>query len=89
MREVSIRMSRGRHALVHLNHTQAVPWNFFAGQGTEHEPWSVASADGHDEAALRSCGRASLCSDERRRLSGDRISIGENVNLHISVSHPG
>ena len=88
VREVSIRVSHGGHTLVYLDHVDALPWDFFAGQGTEHEPRSMAATNGHDEAAARGCGRPSLCGDDRRCPSSDRIGIGQNFNLHERASNP-
>ena len=61
--QVSVRVSRGGHSLVHLDHVDALPRDVFAGQGTQHEPGSVAAADGHDESAPRGDGRPSLAPD--------------------------
>jgi hypothetical protein len=86
--EVSIRMSIGGHTLVHLDHMDAGPRDFFACQGMEHEPRSAAAADGHNEAAATRHGRPSLGGNDCRCLSGDRINISANFNLHKSASNP-
>ena len=86
--QVSIRVSRGGHSLVHLDHMDALPRDVFAGQGTQHEPGSVAAADGHDESAPRGYGRPSLRGNDRGSLAGDRIDIGKDFDLHEDVSDP-
>jgi hypothetical protein len=47
----------------------------------------MAAADSHDEAAARGRGHPSFCGDDGRCPSGDRIDIGENFNLHKTVSN--
>lgn len=89
MGEVAIRVSRRGHALIYLNDLDAGPRHVFAGQGLEHQPRSMAAADGHDEPAARGNRQPRLRGNDGRRLSGDRIGIGENLNLHeITLSPP-
>ena len=78
----------GGHALVHLDHMDARPRDVFTGQGAQHEPGSVAAADGHEESAPRGYGRPSLRSHDRGSLAGDRIDIGKDFDLHEDLSDP-
>ena len=77
--EVSIRVSRRGHALVHLHDMHALPGDLFVCQGTQHLPRGVAAADGHDETAARRHSCPSLRGDDRGSLLGDRIGISKYV----------
>src|SRR5215472_15361841 len=82
MGKVSVRISRRRHALVHLHHIHVLPRNILVGQGTKHLPRRVAATNREIEAATRVHCRASLGSHDLSALSSHRIGIGEYFNLH-------
>src|SRR6516225_310795 len=83
--EVPVRMTRGRHAFVNLYQMHAVPRDPFLGQGSEHHPRSVSTADRHDEAsALSHCG-SSLCSYNRGSFSCYRFSICKYFDFHGNI----
>ena len=86
--QISIRVSRGSHALVHLDQMDALSREVFARQGTQHEPGSVAAADGHEESAPRGRGRPSLGGNEGGSLAGDGIGIDKDFDFHEDVSQP-
>ena len=60
MGEIAVRISRGGHALVHLQHVHALPGNVLGREGAQHQPGCVPAADGHDEAAARGHRRPGL-----------------------------
>jgi hypothetical protein len=80
--EVSIRMPRGSNSFIHLNHMDAPPGDIFNRKGAKHEPWSMAAAEGHDEPATGAYGSPSLCRNDRRCLSSNRIGIVEYIDDH-------
>jgi hypothetical protein len=82
MGEVSVRMPRRCHTLVHLRDMYPVPRDIFACQVTQHKPWGMAAAHGQDEAAARGDGRPGFRSDDRCTLSGDRLGTRKNFDFH-------
>ena len=82
MREIAVGVSGGGHALVDLQHVHAAPGQLLLGQVAQHFPRRVAAAHGEDEAAARGHGHPGLRSDEGGSRPGDRIGIGEHVDLH-------
>ena len=86
MGEVSVRVTRRRHALVHLRYMYPVPRDIFACQITQHKPWSMAAAYGQDKAAARGDGRPGFRSDDRCTLSGDRFGTRKNFDFPIAPS---
>ena len=58
--EVSVRVSGGGDAFVHLDHMHAFPWHILTGEATEHLPRRVTAADCHNETStLTMAARAS------------------------------
>ena len=90
--EVSVGVSRGRHALVHLDDVHIGPGHALIGQCTQHLPRGVTPADGHDEATARGDGRARLRGGEYGARSRDRIGIGQSFDPHgtliVGFCHP-
>jgi hypothetical protein len=80
--QISVGVTPGGDPLVHLKNVQAIPRNLLEGQGTEHLPRSVASADSHNKSALSAKGRPGLRGDELGSRPGDRIGIRKNSDLH-------
>jgi hypothetical protein len=81
MGEISIRVARGSHPLVHLNYVHSLPGNCFACQRTQHDPRSAPATYGHDEAAPQFGRRTRIRSDESRSPSRNRFSISEYFNF--------
>src|SRR5262249_7730371 len=52
------------------------------GERAQHRPRSVTAAEGHDETATRSDGRARLRGGECGARSCDRIGIRQRLDLH-------
>jgi hypothetical protein len=86
--EVPIGISLGGDPFVHLHHMHLLPRDFFARQGTQHLPGSMASADGHEEATACDDSVTSLRGNDRGSLAGNRIGVGKNFNLHVCASTP-
>src|SRR5919108_2515725 len=84
--EVSVRVSRWGHALVHLHDTYVPPGDLFVGQRTQHLPRRMATADGDDETAARRHGRPRLRRDDPGSLLGHRTGISKDCNLHAYAS---
>ena len=89
MREVSVRIGRRRHPLVHLNHMHVLPGELLVGQCAQHHPRRAAAAHRHDEAPARGNGRARVGGDDRRRLAGNAIIVRLDFDLHATDSGPG
>src|SRR5215470_749121 len=86
--EVPVWVSWWGDALVHLDHLHLLPRDFFACQGTQHLPGSMASADRHDEATACDSSVTSLRGNDHGSLAGNRIGVGKNFNLHVYPSTP-
>ena len=82
MGEISVRIAGRSYTLVHLHDLHRWPGHVFAGQVTQHLPRSASAADRHYESAAVRDGRAGVGGDYCSRLFGDRIGIGEHVDLH-------
>ena len=85
VREVSVRISSGRHPLVYLYEMYSAPRNIFACQRAQHHPRSAPATDSHDEPVAGRHRRAGFRSYESGALFGDRIGIHKNFNLHESL----
>src|SRR5262249_38560404 len=81
--EVPVWVSRRGDAIVHLYDLHLLPRYFFVCQDTQHLPGSMASTDRHDEAPACDDSITSLPGNDRGSLSGNRIGIGKNFNLHV------
>ena len=88
MREISVRISGGSDALVHLNHVDAIPRHLFRGKRAQHEPGSVAAAYGHDEPAARRNGQPRLLRDHARGFFGDGVRVGQHFDVHLGLPRP-
>jgi hypothetical protein len=83
MGEIPLRISGGRHTLVHLKHVDSIPWHLFGSQRAQHHPGSIAATYGHDEAAPLRNGQPSLLRDHTRSFFGDQF----RVRKHFDVQH--
>ena len=84
MREVSIRVSRGRNTLIHLEYVNVCPRHVFIHERTQHHPWRMAAADSHDETAAGGNGLRAPPRRSTRQLSWHRIRVGKHFNSHGS-----
>src|SRR5262245_42187757 len=86
--EIPVWVSWWGDALVHLYDMNLLPRDFFAREGTQHLPGSMASADRHDEAAA--CGHSipSFGGNNRGSLAGNRIGVGKNFVIHACSNSP-
>src|SRR5690349_9348289 len=82
MREVSIRVSLRRNALVHLHHIHLAPRNILLRESTQHLPWRAAAAKRHCESAAFLHRRERRRSDDLSALVSDRIGIREESYFH-------
>src|SRR5664279_124914 len=82
MCEVSIRISGRCDALVNLEDMHVFPWNLFACQCAQHDPWRLAATDRHDEPTAGSNCSASVRRNGRRRGSCHRFGILKHFQLH-------
>src|SRR5580704_109678 len=87
MREVAVRVSLRRHALVHLINMHAGPWEVFIRQCAEHDPGSAATAHGESKSAARGDGGTGIRGDGRRARFGYGIIVIKNFELH-GLSQP-
>src|SRR5271165_769291 len=88
MSEVSVWVSRGSPAFVHLCHMHASPRDRLVRQSPEHKPRGVAAAERRDESTVRGDAGPSLCGDDPGRFPSDRIGICKHLDLHESPSDP-
>src|ERR1044071_6154538 len=86
MREVSIRVSLRRDALVHLHYIHLAPWNILLRKSAQHLPWRAAAAKRHCEPAAFLHRRARRRSDHLSPFLRDRIGIEKYFNLQESSS---
>ena len=82
MREIAILIARRGNSLIHLNHVNLFPRHFFPRKGAEHEPRRRPTADGEDEAAVSDNRITGRFGNHRGPSFGDRIGVGENLDLH-------
>ncbi len=84
VREIAIGITGWCDPLVYLNDVHLLPWNVLAGQVAQHDPRSVATADGDDEAAASSDGSPRFSGDEFRSFLRDNFRIRQDFDLHGS-----
>ena len=82
MREIAVRVLRGRDPFVDLNDVHLLPSKRLPGQRAEHQPGGVAATDRHDIASTHSHSGAYVGGDDRCRLAGDCIVVGVDFDLH-------
>src|SRR2546428_9296821 len=80
--EVSVRVSRGGDAFVHLDHMHALPWHILTGEGTQHLPRRVTAADGHNKTTALRNGCPGVRRDNFGSLLRHCAGIGKYLNLH-------
>ncbi len=82
MGEVSVRVSRRSHALIHLRHVQTMPREIFPRKHAQHLPGGVAAADSQGEAPPRRHRSPALPGDDFGRLGGNGGGVGEYADFH-------
>ena len=85
--EVAVRISSRSHALIDLEYMNACPGYVFIRQSAEHDPWSMSSADCHDESPTRRNRPPGILCDDRSSSSGGRLGIGEHFECHLRISN--
>jgi hypothetical protein len=80
--EVSVGVSWGCHALVHLDDMHGGPGQVFISQRPQHRPRGAAPTDRHDEATARRDGRPRLPGGEGDGRLRHRNGIGQGFDLH-------
>jgi hypothetical protein len=85
MCQIAVRVTRGRHALVHLRNMHVFPRHCFAGQDAKHLPRDVTATDRHDETSARSDGLAGFGGNKLCSRCGRSIGVRVNLNSHTTI----
>src|SRR4051812_14152864 len=86
MREVSVRVFRWSNAFIHLHDVNALPWELFIPQGSQHDPGSMAAADGQHKTTTSDHRSLGLCSDRFRGCLRSFLFVIEDFNQHCKFS---
>jgi hypothetical protein len=70
------------HTLIDLKDVHTRPRNVFRCQRSQHNPWSVTTADSQGKAATGSDHRTCIGGDRHRPGSRDRIGVIKHFELH-------
>lgn len=84
MSKIAIRITGGGDALIHLNDVHLFPRRAFGGQGAQHDPGSMTTADGEDKTVARGNSRACFSGNKFGGSLSDGFRIGQDFDLHES-----
>src|SRR5215472_11524760 len=85
MREVPVGITRGRNALVHLQHANALPRHFLFRQHAQHHPRRVASTHRHDKLPTLFEGGPCVLGNDTSRTPCYCFGIRKYFNLHSTL----
>ena len=84
--EIPVGVSIGSHALIDLENVHAGPRYVFVRQCSQHDPWSVASADRHDESTASGDRSSRIFGDDSGSSRGCCIGVCYHFKRHDWLS---
>src|SRR5437588_12468847 len=70
VREIPVRITVGSDTLIDLEYVHGRPRHLCGSQGAQHQPRCLATAYGHNKAAVRGDGRSCICCNDQCRSLG-------------------